>query len=133
MSQSMSDEAEHIRPAPVSPDTYQLRTFSQLIANLEEGSFEHDLAQAMTEVQTLMNEAVQDNRKANAAISVKINFKCDRDIIMVDADFTVKMPKPTRRRTLLHISGSAFATRDPRQRDLPLRGLPSDSTTFRSV
>ena len=135
MSIASADEADYIqRPDPVSPEQFQLRSFSQVLANAEDGRLNADLSDALAEITSLMNEAIQNDRRAKASITVTVNFKVDRGVVELDAAFETKLPQPTRHKTLLHVSGNFLSTRDPRQRDLPLRGLPTpEPRDYRSV
>ncbi len=88
MSIASADEADYIqRPDPVSPEQFQLRSFSQVLANAEDGRLNADLSDALAEITSLMNEAIQNDRRAKASITVTVNFKVDRGVVELDAAF----------------------------------------------
>ncbi len=121
-------------PSANSPERHQLRTFSLLLSNLEGGQFNQDASEVLEEIVSLCNEAIQQDRKFKASISITVNFRADRGVVEITSDMKSKLPPPVRRTSLMHVSGGKFLSlTDPRQQTLPLRGLAAETPNFRNL
>ena len=122
MTESSHDPATgEIIERPRNP--WVLRSFSQLVAGLEDGTLDNDISEQLEGIVRRLNQSNRNGVKDTAAISLTITLMADRGVIGVHASYKTKTKDPARRLSLMFVdpSGGALSTRNPDQRELPLR------------
>ncbi len=122
--------------APVSAaiERSYLRTFTNLVAGLEEGQLNIDASNTLEEIVMLANEALQREQPMKATMTLTIVFKAINGVVEINGNLKTKLPPPRRRASLLHVAAGKYLTpMDPRQHLLPLRSVEVDTPVFRSV
>lgn len=115
-------------PPPAAPQTALYappvtRTFSQFLAEIEDGDFQAELTEALREAVAALSDRVKaQGGKPRAKIKIDIALAHESGTIEVKADFKAELPKPARGRSIFWATpDNALSKSDPRQQRLPLR------------
>lgn len=110
--------------AATVPNPGALRTFNQLVAAAEDGRLHADLSEAVAKASLEMRDSLMNGGKGTAELTVKLKLRLDRGLVDLEGDFSLKVPKHKRARTLLHMMPNGeLSLNDHRQPDLPLRDV----------
>ena len=107
------------------PDHGEIVSFSSFISNLDEGGLHHDLTAALVDIVAGLNDA-RENGTANpkAGMTVKLSFSLDGQTIDVVGDFTTKLPKVQRERSVFWTTAKNRLSRsNPKQQSLPFKSV----------
>jgi len=106
----------------------EILSFSQFVANLDEGSLHHDLSEALTEIVAKLNDARQGGtNKPKAGMTIKLAFQLDGQTIDVIGDFDVKTPKIKRERSVFWTtSKNRLSRNNPKQQNLPFKDVTGE-------
>lgn len=107
------------------------RSFSVFLPMLEDGHLNQELTDAVRDlVAKLRDHRTNTGRTAKGKLAVTIDFSLGSDgTFDVTGDFTVKVPKPVRSRTVLWATdGNNLVPQNPAQPELPgVKKLPPQS------
>jgi hypothetical protein len=123
-------------PDFVSPsiEKHFIRRFSRLVSDLEGGGLDTDASNALEEITMLANEAIQQDRKMKATMTITIDFVAHKGVVEVNSNLKTKLPAPVRRTSMMHVAAGKFLSAvDPRQHTLPLRGVEEAPIQFRNL
>ena len=98
----------------------ELRSFAQLIANLEGGQLNADASRMLADLNAALNDFVQEhNGKPSASLTLKLDVKLDGGTFDVKAKLSLKLPDEPRDKTVLWSTpGNVFTVQNPRQLDM---------------
>lgn len=110
------------------------RTFAQFLAEAEDGELHADLSNQLRDIVAELTDAAANNGgKAAGLLTLKLGFACDGGVIEVKADYTVKLPKQRRAKSVFWATPENNLTRrNPRQAELPLRDVSAPTRTLAS-
>lgn len=102
-----------------------LRSFGQVIGQLEGGALVSELADKIKDiVAELNNVRADEGGKPKATLSLSLAFKLDGDTIEIVPTLDVKMPARTRHKTVLWTTGDNTLTpANPKQQEMELRDV----------
>lgn len=106
------------------------RTFTSLVAQLEDGRLDRDLSRAIEEmVEALEDVSSSTGGKAKGVLTLKIEFDYDDGLIDVGGEISTKTPKWKRGRSIFWPTPEHHLTRrNPAQPDLPFRDVNAPPT-----
>ncbi|MGL4966132.1 MAG: hypothetical protein ACRC67_33235 [Inquilinus sp.] len=98
----------------------ELRSFAQLIANLEGGQLNADASKMLADLNAALNNFVQEhNGKPSATLTLKLAVKLDGGTFDVKAKLALALPEAPRDKTVLWSTpGNVFTVQNPRQLDM---------------
>lgn len=111
----------------------QTRSFAQFIQTVEDGTLHADLTEALKELNAEMNNHAQDHGGAKCAgkLTLTLDFKLDHGVFEIASDFTTKLPKQKRMKSIFWSTPENFFTpQNPRQMTMfggPVRDVGFDS------
>lgn len=111
-------------------DTGELCSFSQFIAQVDEGGLHHDLSVEVENIVAALNDAKQAGAKSPAAkLAITLAFRLDGQVIEVVGDFKSTMPKVKREKSVFWSTAKNRLTRNnPKQQRLPFRDITAGGT-----
>lgn len=114
VARSMSDVTQEFDPD-------EARTFSLLIAGLEDGQLNSDLTDQISEIVARLHDTERDQGGSPSGIlTVKIGFKLDGGVIEIKGAYTTAMPKEVRPKSVYWATPNNNLTRrNPKQREFP--------------
>ena len=116
------------------PNPHEIRSFSTLVAQLEDGALHQELTKEVIDlVANLQDHARDQGGKPKGKITLTIDLKYADGMFDVQSDFKIASPKATRRRTVLWATPDNNLSRaNPRQQELPLRTV-ADNAAVKAV
>lgn len=119
--------------APPDPDA--VRSFSQFIAVLEDGTTHHILTGEVRKILGALNEhAIEAGGKAKGELTLKLEFEQIGGSIEITPQVTTKLPKSKHVRTVFYTTPDGDLTRrNPKQRELFARDAAYPAGTPRTV
>ncbi len=117
------------------PDPGEILSFSSFVQNLDDGGLHHDLTDALTEVVAALNDArAAGDGKPKASMAIKLSFALDGQTIDVTGDFTTKLPKVKRERSVFWTTAKNRLSRsNPKQQALPFKSVDRTDDEVRAV
>jgi hypothetical protein len=113
---------DDIMPPADAANPHAIRSFAQLLQVAEDGALLSDLSDEVREAMLQLQACEMQGGKPKAKITLTLGVRLDRGLVEVEGDFTVKVPKLRRGRTILHMTPNGDLSRvDPRQAQLPFR------------
>jgi hypothetical protein len=105
------------------------RSFSSLLANLDCGAFEAELAEKVRDaVAAIHDAAAARGGKPKATMTIKLEFKLDSDVVEVRKDVSMSLPKVERGKSIMWATpNNNLSPRNPRQAELGLRVVEQPS------
>lgn len=105
--------------------TATAHTFSQLLAQLEDGDLHDALSHAVPDlIADLEDCRIEQGGKPAGKIVITIDFEDDAGTIEAKSKFEVTKPKRKRRRSIFYPTKDHFLTREnPRQQRLPFEDV----------
>ena len=109
----------------------QISNFSQLIVAIENGAINHELSEAIREINARLNQIVIENGgKPTAELTLKLKFKLDSGMIELVPDVITKLPKVPRSKNVFFCTpGNLLTKHDPRQTEMKFRDVNAPQTT----
>ena len=93
------------RPLPT------LHTFTHFIQVQEDGALHNELSKALQEINARCNQHLMDfGGKPKGKLTITIDFTLEKGVFVIEADHTVKLPKPPRSRSYLWSTADHFFT-----------------------
>ena len=118
-------------------DVDEARTFSSLLARMEEGQLDRDLTEVLSEMVRRLVDIERDRGgRPVGEITLKLKLKLDDGMFETRTEYKIAMPKETRSRSLFYATARNTLTgRNPRQRALPfgVRDITAGPATVRDV
>ena len=113
------------------PDPGEIASFAQFVQNLDEGGLHHDLTTEITTIVEELNDARQAGASnPKASLPIKLSVSLDGQTIDVVGDFTTKLPKVKRERSVFWTTAKNKLSRsNPTQQNLPFKQVPHDPAT----
>ena len=105
--------------APRDPN--EIMSFATFLQNLQDGGLHAELSTELANAVAEMNNARLDGQaKPKVKIVVTVDMTLDGQTVDVNADYSVKMPRTTRERSVFWTTPRNTLTRsNPKQHDLP--------------
>ncbi|MCW4589703.1 hypothetical protein NO263_03815, partial [Gluconacetobacter entanii] len=108
-------------------------SFSQLVAQVEDGQFNHDAGNAIQDLVAAMSDAAMSkNGRSKGKIAITIGFELEGGVITTTTDFKVTKPRMARAKSVFWATPENHLTRrNPRQQEMELNcpGFCGDGTT----
>lgn len=117
-------------------DMGELNSFSQFIAQVDEGGLHHDLSVEVENIVAALNDAKHAGAKSpGAKLAINLAFKLDGQVIEVVGDFKTTLPKMKREKSVFWATARNRLTRNnPKQQRLPFRDITtSQNEEIRAV
>lgn len=110
--------------AALERDPDEARTFSILVAGLEDGQLNQDLTDAVSEIVARLHDTERDQGGSPAGtLTLKLGMKLDGGVIEIKGAFTTAMPKEIRPKSVYWATPNNNLTRrNPKQREFPFAG-----------
>ena len=107
------------------PDTGALRSFTQLLAAIEDGELHRDLSVALTDIVAALADHIRDvGGKPRAKLTLTLAFATDGGVFEIAADIKVATPTRARARSIFWATPDNYLSRlNPRQQQLPFRDV----------
>lgn len=98
-------------------DIVKCTTFAEFIRLLNNGGLHADLSAALPEIAAaLENHGAENGGKAKGRLVLTVDFELKKGVYELYADFTTKLPKVARDRTIAWATpDNFFSPQDPRQ------------------
>lgn len=95
----------------------EARSFAQFIQQIEEGGLHADLTEALQRIaRECSDHANNYGDKAQAKLTLKLNFKLENGVFQIAGDFDTDLPKARRMKTIMWASAENYFTpSNPRQ------------------
>lgn len=108
-----------MRAAP-TPKPVTVNDFAHFIAMLEDGVLKDELSEQLQQINAEMNNHAQAyGAKAKGRLTLTIDFELNKGVFDIQADYSVKLPKAKRARSVAWSTpDNRFTPQNPRQMQL---------------